>query len=74
MNVGKTTSKVELQRLEQAWDHENWFQSRSQGKFLYLQTESRVFNSMYWTSVVRFFVLLLSFSFFSDRRSLKKRK
>ena len=34
------TVHVELQWLEQAWDHENWFQSKvvptSQGKFLCL--------------------------------------
>ena len=34
---------AELQWLEQAWDHGNWFQSKvvpaSQGKFIYLQTE-----------------------------------
>ena len=36
---------VELQWLEQAWDHENWFQSKvipaSQGKFYIYKLNSR---------------------------------
>ena len=40
IKVEKIEGTAELQWLEQAWDHENWFQSKiipaSQGKFLYL--------------------------------------
>ena len=57
---------------QQAWYHANWFQLKvvpvSQDIY---QLNSRDSSSTYRTSAVRDFVLLFSFSIFSDRRSLK---
>ena len=53
---------IERQWLKQAWDHENWFQSKvvpaNQGKFLYLKTELQDFSPpIYGASAVRVFML-----------------
>ena len=54
---------VDLQWLQQAWEHENLFQSKAVPAYIY-KLSSRA-------SAVRLFLLLFSFSIFSDRRSLK---
>ena len=65
---------VELQWLEQTWDHENWCQLKvvpAMVSFYICNMNSRDFSLIYGASVARVFMLLFSFLIFSDQWSLK---
>ena len=65
---------VELQWLEQPWDHEYWFQSKvvlASVNFYIYKLNFRDSISINGASVVKVFMLLFSFSILVTRRSLK---
>ena len=69
---GQVTKKcfvttVELQWPKICFDHENWFRSKVNPARIIFSIQ--ILNSR--GSAIRVFVLLFSFSIFSDRRSLK---